>query len=301
MRKLSLRAVTTLSAALVVFACVVAIAPRVAPAASKPDTQTIGAHLVVDSRTSMFNCSNCGPGGTPLLIPSCTFAIFVEFPKVVRATSYTVTVRDGSTTRTLNGPPFADSVPVGSEFTNQFYKAPSGSHRFELTAGGGPDCQNTDPAFGGRFEVKKAVASCPKTCGKVSSPPRPKLPVPPTGTSTARVQAVGAVDPTKRTRLTVIRDGKVYSATADSLFQTGDLIRTDGNTLLTIEFLIGGRVGVNTSTEVELVNERAVADKDIGVKRAILKNGSIWVKADAKTLKQPLEIQTNGGTMGIRG
>jgi hypothetical protein len=70
---------------------------------------------------------------------------------------------------------------------------------------------------------------------------------------------------------------------------------------LTIEFLIGGRVSVNGATAVEIVNERSVADFQTGAKRSIKKHLSLWMKADAKTLKQPLEIQTNGGVLGIRG
>lgn len=80
-----------------------------------------------------------------------------------------------------------------------------------------------------------------------------------------------------------------------------DRFTTDKNTLASLEFLIGGRVAINKDTEIEVVNERSVADGKTDVTRILLKNGSLWVNADAKSLKQPLEIQTNGGVMGIRG
>ena len=71
---------------------------------------------------------------------------------------------------------------------------------------------------------------------------------------------------------------------------------------MTIEFIIGGRVGINTNTAVEMINERAVAvrlNNVKAIKKALVKNVGLWVKADI--LREPLEIETNGGVMGIRG
>jgi hypothetical protein len=101
--------------------------------------------------------------------------------------------------------------------------------------------------------------------------------------------------------MTVRRDGKDYAVDEHSTFQTGDVLTTDDHTIAALEFLIGGRVGINKSTNIEMVNERSVKDGDTSLKRVILKNGSLWLKADAKALKQPIGIQTNGGTMGIHG
>jgi hypothetical protein len=96
-------------------------------------------------------------------------------------------------------------------------------------------------------------------------------------------------------------DTAPFPVTVNSTGYVKDHYITDKNTIAALEFLIGGRVGVNKDTDIEVVNERSVADGKTSVKRIVLKNGSLWVKADAKALKQPIEIQTNGGVMGIKG
>lgn len=96
-------------------------------------------------------------------------------------------------------------------------------------------------------------------------------------------------------------DEQPFRVSENSTGYVRDRYLTDGATIAALEFLIGGRVGINRDTTIEIVNERSVADSGQNVKRIVLKNGSLWVKADAKTLKQPIEIQTNGGVMGIKG
>ncbi len=85
------------------------------------------------------------------------------------------------------------------------------------------------------------------------------------------------------------------------LLGEGDQIRTDADTLAALEFTIGGKVGINRNSSVEVVNERSVADSEFSLKRAAARNAALWLDADAKTLKQPLEIQTNGGVFAIKG
>ncbi|MBN9418395.1 MAG: FecR domain-containing protein [Candidatus Eremiobacteraeota bacterium] len=96
------------------------------------------------------------------------------------------------------------------------------------------------------------------------------------------------------------KDPKNYPATLNSTGYVQDHYITDGNTVAALEFLIGGRVGINKNTDIEIIDARSVSDGK-PVKRVVLKNGGLWVKAEAKSLKQPLEIQTNGGVMGIKG
>lgn len=79
----------------------------------------------------------------------------------------------------------------------------------------------------------------------------------------------------------------------------GDQIITDKNTVLAIEFIIGGRVGINIDSWVTIVSERSVADSTISVKKIILRKAGMWAKM--ARLKEPLEIQTNGGVYGIKG
>lgn len=96
-------------------------------------------------------------------------------------------------------------------------------------------------------------------------------------------------------------DANGFPVTLNCTGYVKDHYITDANTVAALEFLIGGRVGINKGSDVEIVDERSVADGKTPVKRIVLKKGGLWVKADAKQLKQPLEIQTNGGVMGIKG
>ncbi|MBS2035946.1 FecR domain-containing protein [bacterium] len=117
-----------------------------------------------------------------------------------------------------------------------------------------------------------------------------------------RVQSIQPVDPKAQTQLLQQRAGEnqSYPVTVNATGYVQDHFRTSINTLAALEFLIGGRVGINQNSDVEVVNERSVVDQQLG-KRLVLKSGGVWIKADARSLKQPLEIQTNGGIMGIRG
>ncbi|MFN8609138.1 MAG: FecR domain-containing protein [Vulcanimicrobiota bacterium] len=117
-----------------------------------------------------------------------------------------------------------------------------------------------------------------------------------------RVQSIQPVNPKGQTQLLQqrINESRSYPVTVNATGYLQDHFKTSQNTLAALEFLIGGRVGLNQSSDVEVVSERSVIDQRDG-KRIVLKSGGIWVKADAETLKQPLEIQTNGGIMGIHG
>lgn len=117
-----------------------------------------------------------------------------------------------------------------------------------------------------------------------------------------RVQSIRPVSQEKAAVLQQRRAGesKAFQVSENSTGYLKDHYLTDPNTVAALEFLIGGRVGINSSTEIEILNERSVSDGS-AVKRVVLSSGSLWVKADAKSLKQPLEIQTNGGVMGIKG
>jgi len=118
-----------------------------------------------------------------------------------------------------------------------------------------------------------------------------------------RVQSIKPVDKSGKSVLMQKRptDPKAYPVSVNSTGYLKDHFITDKNTIAALEFLIGGRVGINKDTDIEIVSERSVADKNVSVKRVILKNGALWVKADSSKMKERLEIQTNGGVMGIKG
>ncbi|MBT9584219.1 FecR domain-containing protein [bacterium] len=96
-----------------------------------------------------------------------------------------------------------------------------------------------------------------------------------------------------------VKDKQWYQAYVGTTGVLRDHFKTSPETVAALEFFIGGRVGVNKDTEIEVVSERSVAGVGTSVQRIILVNGALWLKANP--LKQPLEIQTNGGTMAIRG
>jgi hypothetical protein len=80
----------------------------------------------------------------------------------------------------------------------------------------------------------------------------------------------------------------------------GDRIQTGPETLMAIEFYIGGRASIGRGTEIHVIDERNISDYKPGFLKVVLKTGMLLL-VDAKQIKQPLEIQTNGGVMGIKG
>lgn len=99
-----------------------------------------------------------------------------------------------------------------------------------------------------------------------------------------RVQSIRPVAP-ETAVLQHRRAGEVraYPVSENSTGYLKDHYLTDPNTVAALEFLIGGRVGINSNTEIEVIDERSVADGS-PVKRVVLSNGSLWVKANARSL-----------------
>ncbi len=93
--------------------------------------------------------------------------------------------------------------------------------------------------------------------------------------------------------------GPIKALHAGDQVHVGDVISTDSNTVLFLEFGIGGKVGVNKDSKIEITAERNVAGVDTPIANVILRKGGLWAKA--VKLKEPLEIQSNGGVMGIKG
>ncbi len=81
--------------------------------------------------------------------------------------------------------------------------------------------------------------------------------------------------------------------------QAGDVITAGANAVLAFDFAAGGRVGVNAGAQIEVTGPRQVKDVsgNVSVKKADW--SSAWAKCNK--LKEPIEIQTNGGAMGSKG
>jgi hypothetical protein len=73
----------------------------------------------------------------------------------------------------------------------------------------------------------------------------------------------------------------------------GDGLITGPNTVVAVEFVIGGRVGINKDSWVKVATERSVADAHVDLKKIILRKGGMLARM--ARLKEPLEIGTNGG------
>ena len=99
--------------------------------------------------------------------------------------------------------------------------------------------------------------------------------------------------------LEFFRDGAWQTATVGTQLHIDDKLRTDDNTTAALEFSIGGRAGLRQGSEVKFTHERQVEGVGPVLSGVKLTQGGIWMKCDK--LKEPMEIQTNGGVMGIKG
>lgn len=293
------------------------VVPATQGARKHAETKKINAQFGVFTIDSTGTCSGCGVDGANTY-PVCSYSLYLEYPDVPGATSYDLVVRDNhprvNTTYHLHSPPFQDAVKDAKQ-------APAGSHVFVgFTGGGGPPPCPTWADFESRFDILSAVAHCPKGCGTVPSidppeqkPKKPAIdlpPLPPATTANARLQSAQSRTRGEAPQVFVTRDGKTYLAGADSTFQLGDVIRTDKNTVLSLEFAIGGRVGLAPGTEIKITSDRDVVDVSEQTGMKIIQNtGRLTLDvlhASIGTIvggpKRPaLEIQTNGGVFGIRG
>ncbi len=98
--------------------------------------------------------------------------------------------------------------------------------------------------------------------------------------------------------LTVRRNGKILTPYEGMDLYQKDVITTDNNTVAAIEFSIGGRAGINRNSQIVITSERSVKSTAESPWPKISKGG-MWAKCGK--LKEPLEIQTNGGVTGIKG
>ena len=98
----------------------------------------------------------------------------------------------------------------------------------------------------------------------------------------------------------VIRSGKhgemIGRAAREMPILLGDIIVTGSSTNCAIEFLLGGRTGINPGAVVGIGAARTVTPLSPQSFRWFTNKYS-WT-ARRGNLSEPLEIQTNGGTMG---
>ena len=81
--------------------------------------------------------------------------------------------------------------------------------------------------------------------------------------------------------------------------QIGDGVSAGAYTRLHLEFVLGGRIGLNPNASIEITGERNAVD--VGGPHIKLNHlaGYLWVKFT--TVHEFMEIQNSGGVAGIRG
>lgn len=124
------------------------------------------------------------------------------------------------------------------------------------------------------------------------------LPVPEASKRVSRIQSLVRQKGTGPAGGTVVRDGKTYPLASDSILQVGDVVHTDANSVATIEFLISGRVGLNSNATVRIDGDRSVSDLSTGT-RTVPSRPSMWIRPTNPT--QPLDIRTNAASLAVRG
>lgn len=80
-----------------------------------------------------------------------------------------------------------------------------------------------------------------------------------------------------------------------------DQFKTDENSVADLEFLVGGHVGINKNTIIEITGVRDAKDvtKKSLTQKIILKAGAIWAKFSGQD--KSLQFQTQGGVLAIKG
>ncbi len=120
---------------------------------------------------------------------------------------------------------------------------------------------------------------------------------PPVEGAVAQLVEIKTVKEGQTANAQLFRDGRWVPL--DELFtnvRPGDRVRTDKNTAVALELDLGGRVAIRPSSEIEILDDRHVRDRN---ERWSLTKGGVWAKCGQ--MKESLEIQTTGGVMGIKG
>jgi hypothetical protein len=132
----------------------------------------------------------------------------------------------------------------------------------------------------------------------ITTTPKATAPIPPPSASVGKVTRVGG----NGQAWVQGPDGQLTPLHPGSELGLGAIVVTGDNTTLTIDFTIGGRAGVNSDAQVTVVSERTVADSTTDLPRAAVRMFDIYgLTQKAAQAQAPVEIQTNGGVIGIKG
>jgi RHS repeat-associated protein len=101
-------------------------------------------------------------------------------------------------------------------------------------------------------------------------------------------------------------NGPWYTAYVGQDVFVDDQFRTDANSAATLDYTVGGRIGVNRSAAIQIVNEHLAKtiDNVTPQKPLNIRLNEMWARFNHDKLREnraKIEIQSEGGLMGIRG
>ncbi len=94
---------------------------------------------------------------------------------------------------------------------------------------------------------------------------------------------------------------RLFKAKRGERLYVGDKIFTGKQTVAAIEWLLGGKVGINSASKVHVVDDRTIHDDDPGLLRIVSHKIGIWGDVEHREGPARVQIQTNGGVMGQQG
>ncbi len=300
--------------ALVVGAVLAMVAVRPSAAA---DTKKVKINArFVTAETGLFR-SKADPG-------RCVSALFVIWPDVNGAISYAVEVAgfNGSTGATAGGPPFRhDRFPLTSSGKTHTFVVPSGSHWHNFGwYSTGTGCDDAKAAVLKKIPTNFKIVSATATIDPSKVKPKPRKsqvtcpkPKPESFFDGAPPGAIGRVTEVDGKQAWIQhKRGPIVPVKFKTWIFPGDIVVTDKKTVMSVEFITGGRAGVNKGVSARFSDEtrlETIPDvfakypalaEDIHTRKKIVGTfSSIWKKISKK--KEPLEVETAGGVMGCKG
>jgi hypothetical protein len=258
----------------------------------------------------------------------CVAALFVMWPEVPGATKYTVEVIgfNGTAGDTIVAPPFThDKFPLSSGSKTVVFKVDPGNHwhnfgSYSTGSGCDPAHATVKASIPTRLKIVSATATV--DIAKAREEERKKqanTKICPTPEPVddfwdgAPKGAIGRVAEIHGTRAWIQhKSGKVQPVKFRTWVFPGDIVLTDNKTVVAVDFVTGGRIGINKNViarvdgdkEVVSIADPSAADPVLAeelheAKRLTTKLSRVWDKISKR--KEPLEVETAGGVTSCKG
>ena len=250
----------------------------------------------------------------------CEALGFVQWPRTEYATRYTATIDpppeysnlvSRQSTEETDDAPFEQDGPMGKG--TRTYRNPAPAKSYVTTLGTvkwgsgvarsnvnsystGAGCGDADAKLA-RWTIVKASARLSVPVQRIVPDPKPRK----DAIARAPKGAVAMVVEVDGGQLFRRRRGKTRRIRYRDFVQPGDVIWLEGKGAAAIEFITGERSGFVGDRAILILSENNVKDltNDPAYKRPLRKALAVWKKISEK--KAPLEVETAGGVMGIKG